>query len=197
MLILVRHGESTSNAAGLLAGRSDAPLTDAGRLQARAIAGALGPVDDVISSPLQRALATAAEVCPGQPVTIDPRWVEVDYGELEELPLGAVPDDVWNRWRTDAQYRPPGGECLTEVTSRVSEACEELFLNKGSGGLAEAGNVVVVSHVSPIKAAVAWALRVDPTVASRMHLATASVTRIGWSGRGPILHTFNEVLAPR
>jgi probable phosphoglycerate mutase len=178
-------------------GRSDVPLTDTGRLQARAISGALGDVSHVVSSPLQRALDTAAEVCPGQPVIVDPRWVEVDYGELEGLPLGEVPEDIWRQWRADPDYHPPGGECLADVTSRVAQACDELLGTDGASALAVAGNVVVVSHVSPIKAAVAWALRVDPTVAARMHLATASVTRIGWGGSGPVLHTFNEVLAGR
>ena len=52
--------------------------------------------------------------------------------------------------------------------------------------------MVVVSHVSPIKAAVAWALgTVD--LYWRLHLRTASVTRIGWNRDGPILHGFNEV----
>ena len=57
--------------------------------------------------------------------------------------------------------------------------------------------MVVVSHVSPIKAAVAWALgTVD--LYWRLHLRTASVTRIGWNRDAPILHGFNEVaLAPR
>ena len=59
------------------------------------------------------------------------------------------------------------------------------------------GDVVVVSHVSPIKAAVAWALgTVD--LYWRLHLRTASVTRIGWNRDAPILHGFNEVaVAPR
>jgi broad specificity phosphatase PhoE len=57
--------------------------------------------------------------------------------------------------------------------------------------------VVVVSHVSPIKAAVAWALG-TADLYWRLHLRTASVTRIGWNRDAPILHGFNEVaLAPR
>ena len=55
--------------------------------------------------------------------------------------------------------------------------------------------MVVVSHVSPIKAAVAWALgTVD--LYWRLHLRTASVTRIGWNRDAPILHGFNEVAWP-
>ena len=53
--------------------------------------------------------------------------------------------------------------------------------------------VVVVSHVSPIKAAVAWALGTDDGLAWRLHLSTGSVTRIAWEGDGPVVHEFNWV----
>lgn len=58
---------------------------------------------------------------------------------------------------------------------------------------ARARDVVVVSHVSPIKAAVAWALGVDDGVAWRMYVAPASLTRIGVTGPTPSLRSFNEV----
>jgi broad specificity phosphatase PhoE len=56
------------------------------------------------------------------------------------------------------------------------------------------GDVVVVSHVSPIKAAAAWALGVGDEVAWRMYVAQASITRIGVGGPGglPSLRSFNE-----
>ena len=55
------------------------------------------------------------------------------------------------------------------------------------------GDVVVVSHVSPIKAGVAWALGTGDEIAWRMFVALASVTRIAVSDRGPLLRSFNEV----
>ena len=54
-----------------------------------------------------------------------------------------------------------------------------------------AGPVVAVSHVSPIKAAVTWALDASPELAWRMRLDVASLTRVG---RGPVLLSFNETL---
>ena len=54
-------------------------------------------------------------------------------------------------------------------------------------------DVVVVSHVSPIKAAVAWALGVGDEITWRMWVAPASITRIGWSGPAPSLRSFNEL----
>jgi probable phosphoglycerate mutase len=193
MLVLIRHGQSTSNAEGLLLGRSDVPLTDLGRREARALRAVLGPVEQVVSSPLQRALDTAAELDLGLPVRADARWVEVDYGVHEGRPVDTVPHDVWHQWRTDPRYRPEGGETLAEVATRVAEACDELFARPGAGARLDDGDVVVVSHVSPIKAAVTWALGIDQPVATRLHLSTGSVTRVGWGARGPVLETFNEV----
>jgi alpha-ribazole phosphatase len=104
---------------------------------------------------------------------------------------------VWQRWQRDRDFRPEGGETLAEVDRRIAAACEDLFAVDGAGARRPDGDVVVVSHVSPIKAAVAWALgTVD--LYWRLHLRTASVTRIGWNRGAPILHAFNEVaVAPR
>jgi broad specificity phosphatase PhoE len=190
MLILVRHGESTGNADGLLLGRMDAPLTERGLAQA----GTLGPsvvgATRLISSPLSRARDTAEALGTGLPVEIDDRWVEVDYGEFDGRPLGSVPAEVWRRWRSDPDYRPPGGETLTEAGARVRSACEELFAVDGEGARGS-GPVVVVSHVSPIKAATCWALGLGDGGAWRLYLATASMTRLAWGADGPVLNRFN------
>ena len=89
MLFVVRHGQTAANAAGQLLGRADVALTDIGREQAKALAAAVGPVDRVISSPLQRARQTAAAFA--SPVEIDDRWTELDYGIYDERPLADVP----------------------------------------------------------------------------------------------------------
>ncbi len=198
MLILVRHGESDANARGLLLGRTDAELTREGREQAAAARSLLtGPVAEVRTSPLSRARDTAELLALGLPVTVDERWVEVDYGEFECQPLHGIPAEVWQQWRGDRDFRPEGGETLAEVDTRISAACEELFAANGTGARRPDGDVVVVSHVTPIKAAVAWALGATDLY-WRLHLRTASVTRIGWNRDAPILHGFNEVaLAPR
>ncbi len=191
MLILVRHGESTGNADGLLLGRMDMPLTERGLAQARTLGPSVIGATRLISSPLSRARDTAEALGTGLPVEIDDRWVEVDYGEFDGRPLGAVPDEVWTRWRSDPDYRPPGGETLSEAGSRVRSACEELFATDGEGARGSRP-VVVVSHVSPIKAATCWALGIGEQGAWRLYLATASVTRITWGAGGPLLSQFNE-----
>jgi probable phosphoglycerate mutase len=197
VLILVRHGESVANAQGLLLGRTDAQLTETGRAQAAAVPTLLErPVVEVRSSPLCRAADTAELLGLGLPVVVDERWIEVDYGEFECQPLGDIPADVWQKWQRDRDFRPVDGETLSEVDLRIAGACEELFAADGSGARRADGDVVVVSHVTPIKAAVAWALG-TPDLYWRLYLRTASVTRINRNREAPILHGFNEVaLAP-
>jgi probable phosphoglycerate mutase len=191
MLVLLRHGESTANVAGLLLGRTDAALTPKGERQAAALSALLGPVVRVVSSPLARARDTAAALGLPLPVQVDDRWIEVDYGEHEGRPLTEVPAEIWQRWRSDPTFRPADGETLAEVGARVALACEELFATDGQGARDPDGDIVVVSHVSPIKAAVAWALGGTHGLALRLFLSTGSLTRIGWGAAGPLLHVYN------
>ena len=184
MLILVRHGQTATNAAGRLLGRSDPPLTELGERQAAAAAAAVGPVSRVISSPLARARASAA--CFGLPVEIDERWIEIDYGELENQPLNEVSTDFWSGWRADPTLSPPGGESLAAVGARVRAACDEL------APACVDEHVAVVSHVSPIKAAIAWALDGNDLMAWRMFLDVAAVCRIAIRDHGPVLVSYGE-----
>lgn len=187
MLILVRHGRTAVNASGRLQGRADPPLDDTGLSQAEALRAVLPEEASIVTSPLLRARQTAEAVAGGRPVEVDGRWVELDYGEWDGLPLDGVPAAEWARWRSDPSYRPPGGETLEECGARVRLACEEL------SDRAHSGDVVVVSHVSPIKAAVAWALGVGDESSWRMFLGVAAVCRVAVTDRGPSLRSFNEL----
>ncbi len=184
MLILARHGQTTANARGLLVGRMDPDLTELGQRQAKALAGAVSDADRVICSPLGRARATADYL--GLPIIVDPRWIEVDYGIYDGAPLREVPDEVWERWRADPEFVPQGGESLADVGRRVRDACREL------ADEVKQHDVVLVSHVSPIKAAVAWALGVGDEAVLRMFLDLASLCRVAVGEHGPALRTFNE-----
>ena len=185
-LILVRHGQTAVNAEGRLQGRIDAPLTPLGEAQAAACAAAIGPVGRVVSSPLLRARATAAAFSSSSGVAVDERWIELDYGEWDGAVLRDMDQGAWNRWRADPSFAPPGGESLVVLAERVWAACEAL------ADEAQAADVVVVSHVSPIKAAVAWALGVGPETSWRMFLGVAAITRIAIGPRGPSLTSYNE-----
>ncbi len=187
MLILVRHGRTQANLEGRLQGRLDQDLDDRGRQQAISVAAYVQDrveVDFVVSSPLKRAMQTA--VAFGRPVEVDDRWMELSYGEYEGTPHADVPSEVWSRWRDDPDFTPQGGESLAELDRRVRGVCDELLER------AAAANVVVVSHVSPMKSAVAWALGVDIGISFNCHLDHASVCRIAIRGDRPILQTFNE-----
>jgi probable phosphoglycerate mutase len=184
VLILVRHGRTALNASGRLQGRIDEPLDDVGQLQAKAAAERVGMVDELISSPLLRARQTADAF--GMPYTLDERWIELAYGVYDGMPTGDVPSEVWRRWREDPTFEPEGGESLATLDTRVRAACVELAARAGEA------IVAVVSHVSPIKAAVGWALGTGIEMSWRSHLSHASISRIDIRRGGPVLYTFNE-----
>jgi probable phosphoglycerate mutase len=184
MLIVVRHGRTAANAAGLLQGRIDLDLDDQGRAQAVAIAQAFAHVDAVVTSPLRRARQTAEAF--GVPAMVDERWIELDYGDWDQVPIRGVSPEQWASWRADPAFEPPGGESLLALQRRVEGACAELMEE------AAHRDIAIVSHVSPIKAAVAWALGVDAGVTWRMNVAQASISRIRVGPQGPVLVSFNE-----
>lgn len=193
-LIVVRHGRTAANAGGLLLGRLDVPLDDVGRSQAERLADAVlsgavstgVPVAAVVSSPLERTRSTAAAF--GVPVDVDERLIELDYGDLDGTPLAEVPPEVWNDWRADPGFVPPGcGESLADLQVRVEEACEHW----ASVARIE-GTVVLVTHVSPIKAAVGWAMGIGSGAAWTTHVDQASLSRITVGGGRRVLRTFNE-----
>lgn len=184
MLYLVRHGRTDANASGLLQGRLDPPLDELGHRQARAVAERIGHVDEVYASSLQRAQDTAGYF--SDDVVTDDRWIEVAYGEYEGVPVGEVPPEVWQSWRTNREFATRGGESFGSLDARVRSACEDL-----AGRLA-GRNIVVVSHVSPIKSAVSWALNATMEIMFHCHLSQASLCRIDMGKFGPLLYSFNE-----
>ena len=187
MLILLRHGQTRANAQSLLQGRIDHPLDETGHVQAARCGEFIRanyPHSLVVSSPLVRARETAAHL--SDDVTIDDRFIELDYGDWDGRALTDVPAETWAQWRSDPDFRPPGGETLNELDSRVRPALQELAER------ARTENVVIVSHVSPIKSAVTWALGTGPDATWRCHLDRASICRISIGPRGPSLTAMNE-----
>jgi probable phosphoglycerate mutase len=186
VIVFARHGQTAPNRDGLVLGRADPELTEEGHRQAALLAAALAtePVTAIVTSPLLRARQTAeaAGGACGVPVTVDERLVEIDWGAWEGRPAGGLAGADVDRWR--AEGTAPEGESLDSLSRRVESFCVE--------ALEEEGLVVAVSHVSPIKAAAAWALGVDGTVAWRMFLGLASITRVGRGRTSPVLLSFNE-----
>lgn len=190
-LIILRHGRTIANASGLLLGRADPALDYLGIEQAAALgraitSGRFGQIAAVVSSPLIRTQMTAKAL--GQPVQIDERLIELDYGLWDGRPVAEVTAAQWAIWRSDSEFAPPQGESLVALGARMREAC----VDWSSRTLDVEGSVVMVSHVSPIKAAVAWALGVGDEVSWRTHLDTASITQVLARSGTPVLSLFND-----
>ena len=189
-LHLVRHGQTEANKSGLLLGRANPGLDDVGRRQAIAMAAVLPPQATIVSSPLDRCRQTAhgiKETNGGNGLRTDDRLVELDYGDLDLTPMREVPGSTWLAWQADTGFRPPNGETLEELADRVGACLDQWWPE------AVSGEVIIVTHVSPIKAAVAWALGASIAISWRCFVAQASITTIGSGSIGPSLHRFNQI----
>jgi probable phosphoglycerate mutase len=202
-LLLVRHGVTTWNREGRFQGHRDPPLDAAGELEARLLADRLvteetGPIR-IVTSPLQRAAATAALLADalrraGRPpvVTADPRLVEIGQGDWEgrthaEL---VVSDPIrYAAWRAGrGASQPPGAESIEAARLRVAAALDELAHHwTGHESHRDAPVVCLVSHGGILRLAGghllglalrhAWALDVDNASVSRL---VRGVDAEGW-----------------
>ena len=193
MIILIRHGQTVTNAKRLLVGRSDPALTDLGRRQALALRPLLEGVVAVWASPLQRARDTAALALPHLDAEVVEDFIEVDYGELDGQPLSVVSADQWRVFESDHQLALGGGESLASVDQRVHARLNQLLQDSQSLLHSHHRHLAIVSHVSPIKSAATWALGVDGAAAWRTRLDNGSLTVIGMRDTSPSLIRFNVV----
>jgi probable phosphoglycerate mutase len=193
MIILVRHGQTTTNAKGLLVGRSDPELTELGQRQALALRPLLQNVSEVWVSPLQRARFTAELAVPHVLSSVRASFVEVDYGDLEGQPMSAISRAQWRAFETDHTMALGNGESLASVDARVHAELDALLANRESLLHSLDHHLAIVSHVSPIKSAMAWALGVPGSVAWRSRLDNGSITTIATRRALPTLIHFNMV----
>ncbi len=195
MIILIRHGQTTTNAEGLLVGRSDPPLTALGERQARALVPYLGGVEEVWVSPLARARETAALALADFEAAVAESFIEVDYGDLDGQPVSSISADQWHGFEHGHDRAFGGGESLASVDARVHAQLDSLLNDRDSLLHSPRRHLAIVSHVSPIKSAVVWALGVAPSTAWRTRLENGSITTIGTRGTTPQLVRFNMVPA--
>ena len=176
--LLLRHGQTALSVERRYSGRGNPALTELGRSQADAAArylGRRGGITAVVSSPLQRAhdTATAAARELGLDVAIDDDLIETDFGEWEGLSFGEAAQrdpDVHGRWLRDTSVAPPGGESFDVVAQRVRRARTRIITEHGDG------TVLVVSHVTPIKTILRFALDAGQGILYRLHLDLASLS---------------------
>jgi broad specificity phosphatase PhoE len=140
-VLLVRHGQSEWNAEGRWQGQADPILTDLGRLQAREAARALGAMDAVWASDLQRAVETAAIIADHLgvgPVVVDPDLRERDAGEFS----GLTRPEIAARYPgfLDDGRRPPGWEPDESLVARALRALRAIAAE------VPGGDVLVITH---------------------------------------------------
>ena len=186
MLYLVRHGRTASNAARLLLGRMDVPLDELGRRQAAALGATtfLHQATRVVSSPLARAVDTAAAL--GPPVTIDDRWIEIDYGIYDGSEVGAPPASCGPAGTRTSSFDP-----LRESHSRSwAGECERRAMTCGTRRRRPTSWWSAMSRPSRRRwrGPSAWTTRCSGACSSTPPRSPSS----GPGRRGPTLRSFNE-----
>jgi probable phosphomutase (TIGR03848 family) len=198
-VILVRHGRTTANATGLLAGRADGvSLDQIGREQA-ALTGerlAAVPVVGVVSSPLERCQQTAQLIVDrqaGNPYApVEPDLTECDYGQWQGRTLSDLAtEDLWST----VQSQPsavifPGGESMAAMQARAVAAIRRhdaaFEAEYGAGAV-----WVAVSHGDIIKSIIADALGMHLDLFQRINVGPASVSIVRYSATWPSVYATN------
>ena len=194
-LWLVRHGQTEWARLGRHTGRTDIALTDDGRAQARAVGTLLaarhgsasgGPFALVLTSPLDRATATAA-LAGFDDAVVEPDLAEWDYGALEGLTTPAIRrlHTDWTIWTGPW----PGGETVTDVGTRADHVLSRAH--------AAGGDVLVFSHGHLLRILAARWLGLDPSFGRLFGLSTGTLSILGWDRENPVVELWNEVPEPR
>ncbi|WP_299055055.1 MSMEG_4193 family putative phosphomutase [uncultured Nocardioides sp.] len=192
-VVLVRHGRTTANASGVLAGRSPGvKLDEVGQGQAARTAERLAvvPLAAVVSSPLVRCRQTAAAITGAQAGTVeaelDKAITECDYGEWQGRPLKELAKEkLWaSVQRTPSSVTFPGGESMRAMQMRGVDAVRrhDAAIEAAHGPEAV---WVAVSHGDVIKSILAEALGTHLDLFQRLHVDPASVSVVRISGGSP------------
>jgi probable phosphomutase (TIGR03848 family) len=192
-ILLVRHGQ-TPTTGKVLPGRAKGlHLAETGVRQAERAAeriAALGQIDAVYCSPLERARETAAPIARARGLRpkVETGLLECDFGDWtgrELKQLMKLPE--WSTvQRAPSTFRFPGGESFSEMQLRIVTALERIRAAHPGG------TVVAVSHADPIKAAVAHAVGTPLDLFQRIVVSTCSISAIAWTPGGPIVLTVNS-----
>jgi broad specificity phosphatase PhoE len=167
---LVRHGETEWSRTGQHTGRTDLPLTERGREEARAVAHLLkeSAFDRVLVSPLRRAVETCEIAGFNGRARVEPDAMEWDYGELNGLTRAEIKQihgPGWTIWRGPV----PGGETLEDVAARASRVLAAL----------PGGRTVIFAHGHFLRILTAVYLGLPPEAAKHFALATARISILG------------------
>jgi broad specificity phosphatase PhoE len=186
-VVIVRHGETEWSRAGKHTGRTDVPLTDAGRGQAQLVGAALRSrrFAAVWTSPLSRALETCRLAGFGDSAVRKTELAEWDYGEYEGRTTPEIRGEQqgWTLWRDGV----PGGETADEVGARADRVLTEA----GSVG----GDVLVFAHGHVLRVLAARWLGLDPAGGRLLALDPATLSVLGYEREARVIRLWNEAVA--
>lgn len=184
-LLLIRHGHTTGNlgAGNVVLGSTDLPLTVQGIRQARRIARdlRLWPFDAIVSSPLQRAAATAREIeiVHRVPVHWCPGLQEIDCGVADGLEVQVAERRFPAAWAVNDRedhpdFRWPGGESYADLRRRVLASCDRI------AGEHRGGSVVVVTHAGVVNQLLGAVQGLGPAQWRPYRPSHCTVTEVDW-----------------
>lgn len=196
-VILLRHGRSSANTSGVLAGRTGGVhLDEVGKEHAERLARRLDgvPLVQVVSSPLERCQETAAPLLTGRAATLrlDDGLLECDYGdwagrEIKEL----LKEPLWRTvQRNPSAATFPGGEAMTELSARAIAAVRRLDAEAEAAAGPDAV-WVAVSHGDVIKAILADALGMHLDLFQRINVDPGSASVIRYTPARPMVLATN------
>lgn len=194
-VLLIRHGRTTANASGMLAGRTPGiELDERGRAQAEALATRIAavPLAAVVSSPLERTRQTAEALTaarPDVPLRLDDQLTECDYGHWSGRDLKTLAKEPL--WKT-VQAHPaaavfPGGEAMAAMSARAVTA-----IRRWNTELGDHATYAVVTHGDIIKAIAADALGMHLDLFQRLQVDPCSVTVIRYTATRPFVLRLND-----
>jgi len=183
-LFLVRHGATAWNRAGQHTGRTDVPLLDAGREEARSLAPVLArhQFSLVLTSPLSRAEETCALAGLGERAEVVGDLMEWDYGDYEGKTTADIRLDRpgWSLWADGV----PGGETIGEVGRRADRVIER--------ALATVGDTICFAHGHVLRVLAARWVGLPPVGGRFLYLDAAALSVLGWEREVPVLVRWNE-----
>jgi probable phosphomutase (TIGR03848 family) len=195
-VILLRHGRTTANTGGVLAGWTPGVrLDDAGRQQAQAVAERLAkvPLAAVVSSPLERCRETADAVAAGRDlaVQLEDRLGEARYGDWTGRPLKElVKDPLWRvvqQHPSAAVFPGPEGEGLAQTQVRAVAAVRDWNARLGGDAV-----WLACSHGDVIKAILADALGLHLDQFQRIVVDPASISVVSYTETRPFVVRMND-----
>lgn len=198
-VVLIRHGRTAANTAGILAGRDPGlGLDDLGQVQAEALAGRLAGIalSTVVTGPLRRCRETAAAIVAHRQapaVELDGRLTECDYGDWTGRPLKELARE--RLWRV-VQAHPsavtfPGGESMHAVQARAVDAIREYDRRVATATGPEAV-WAAVSHGDVIKSVVADALGMHLDLFQRLVVDPGAITVVRYTDVRPFVIRLND-----